>query len=239
MRHPLSDLTVRRTWAKLYKKRLNKREERFLRALRRYFKDQEKRILGSLRTVQRGILDESFNISAENEIALGVLVPIIRDIMKSSGEDITELLDYPYPFQFNAALETSLQKRSEFFVNSINQTTFKQLQEVFQQGLDYEKTADEVRALYSDSITQARARTIVRTESQVATQTAQLESYKQAGVGIKIWVWVPGIQGGVRDSHAAIDGEEVPIDQPFSNGLMMPGDPNGSGDEVINCQCTL
>ena len=43
-----------------------------------------------------------------------------------------------------------------------------------------------------------------------------------------------------RSSHAALDGETVPYDEPFSNGMNWPGDAaNGDAAEVANCQCVL
>ena len=42
-----------------------------------------------------------------------------------------------------------------------------------------------------------------------------------------------------RDSHLDIDGESVPLDREFSNGLQYPGDPNGDADEVWNCRCSM
>ena len=44
--------------------------------------------------------------------------------------------------------------------------------------------------------------------------------------------------GNPRSSHAAMDGEEVAIDDEFSNGLMWPGS-LGDPDEVANCQCSV
>ena len=35
------------------------------------------------------------------------------------------------------------------------------------------------------------------------------------------------------------NGVTVPIDQPFPNGLMYPGDPSGSPGEIINCRCDM
>jgi hypothetical protein len=44
--------------------------------------------------------------------------------------------------------------------------------------------------------------------------------------------------GNPRDSHAALDGQEVPMGETFSNGLRWPGDPGPAG-EVANCRCAL
>ena len=40
-----------------------------------------------------------------------------------------------------------------------------------------------------------------------------------------------------RRDHRRMDGETVPIDAKFSNGLRFPRDPDGPADEVINCRC--
>ena len=52
-------------------------------------------------------------------------------------------------------------------------------------------------------------------------------------------VWVATKDKRTRDTHAALDGESMGIDQPFSNGLQYPGDPNGPPEEVINCRCAM
>lgn len=52
-------------------------------------------------------------------------------------------------------------------------------------------------------------------------------------------VWMATHDERTRISHAELDGEEVGIDEPFSNGLMYPGDPNGDPGEVYNCRCTM
>lgn len=52
-------------------------------------------------------------------------------------------------------------------------------------------------------------------------------------------IWKATSDTRTRDSHAALDGESVGIDEEFGNGLMYPGDPNGDPSEVYNCRCTL
>lgn len=43
-----------------------------------------------------------------------------------------------------------------------------------------------------------------------------------------------------RPEHAAMNGETVQYDQPFSNGLKWPGDISGGGPEqVANCHCVI
>lgn len=45
--------------------------------------------------------------------------------------------------------------------------------------------------------------------------------------------------GNPRSSHAAVNGESVPIDETFSNGLEWPGGLGADADEVANCQCSV
>jgi HK97 family phage portal protein len=45
--------------------------------------------------------------------------------------------------------------------------------------------------------------------------------------------------GNPRSSHAAISGEEVGIDDDFSNGMKWPGSFNGDVNEVAGCQCSV
>lgn len=52
-------------------------------------------------------------------------------------------------------------------------------------------------------------------------------------------VWMSTHDERTRESHARMDGETVPLDEKFSNGLEYPGDPNGAPEEVYNCRCSL
>jgi hypothetical protein len=58
-------------------------------------------------------------------------------------------------------------------------------------------------------------------------------------------MWLSSRDGKVRSFAAGDefdhtnDGEIVPIDDLFSNGLMYPLEPNGEAGNVINCRCTF
>lgn len=47
--------------------------------------------------------------------------------------------------------------------------------------------------------------------------------------------WVTGVNP--RESHALMNGERVPYDEPFSNGAKWPGDDVLGPDETCNCNC--
>lgn len=62
------------------------------------------------------------------------------------------------------------------------------------------------------------------------------EAGKQSGATTKTWVVT---STDPRASHAAMNGETVEIEAPFSNGAMWPGDPVLGADGVAGCQCEV
>lgn len=80
-----------------------------------------------------------------------------------------------------------------------------------------------------------------RTMMTSAENGGRFNSYLRAGdLGINMEKqWLATLDGRTRHSHAAQDGEHVPIKEEFSNGLMFPADPDGDPREVYNCRCTM
>lgn len=80
-----------------------------------------------------------------------------------------------------------------------------------------------------------------RTMITGAQNAGRSEGLKRAkGMGINVMKeWISTHDARTRDSHAELDGEIVPVDERFSNGLMFPGDPQGHPSEVYNCRCTM
>lgn len=81
---------------------------------------------------------------------------------------------------------------------------------------------------------------VARTETTTALNDANLKGMEKAQKKLNLKKqWVATLDGRTRDRHRAMDGETVPIDKPFSNGLMYPGDQSGPPAEVINCRCAM
>lgn len=102
--------------------------------------------------------------------------------------------------------------------------------------------ANIARNIASDSnVGFNRAMRITRTEGhRVQAQSAMDVCYKARDAGADIVKqWDATLDGRTRLSHRMVDGEIKELEEPFSNGLMYPGDPNGSAAEVINCRCAL
>jgi len=241
--HPLKDFDMRRLYWNMQIKRMDKREGLFMKDLKAYLNEQEERVLGSLkqkRYFRKANMDELLNIELEVKIGKKTFVPVLTDLLKLAGIDAMEFGGSAGAFNLTSDIVTWLDNRAEVFLTQINKTTFDALKDEFEASLTAgegrEALISRIQQLYGD-VRKARAGTIARTEVHNSTQYGTLQGYKQAGMTTKIWVAV--MDGSTRDSHVAVDGEERPIDRPFSNGLMMPGDPKGSAEEVINCRCVI
>ena len=79
-----------------------------------------------------------------------------------------------------------------------------------------------------------------RTAITGAQNAGRIDAYKRgAALGIKVEKeWLATMDNVTRDSHVDLDGEHVPLDAQFSNGMDYPGG-SGPPEEVYNCRCTV
>lgn len=84
-----------------------------------------------------------------------------------------------------------------------------------------------------------RAKVIARTEGHRIQQTgaANAQAAAKAKGADVLKQWDATLDARTRESHALVDGELRALEEPFSNGLMFPGDPDGGASEVVNCRC--
>lgn len=102
--------------------------------------------------------------------------------------------------------------------------------------------ADKMTGTYNNPKgSYAYAKRIIRTEGHyLQCQSAFDSMVKSKEKGAKIVKqWDSTLDGRTRTSHASVDGEIRELDEKFSNGMLMPGDPNGKAEEIINCRCVL
>ena len=89
-----------------------------------------------------------------------------------------------------------------------------------------------------------QARTHARTAMTGAQNAGRIEGYHRAQeMGIQLEKeWMATLDKRTRHAHAALDGQHVPVDEPFKSVLgpiMYPGDPDARPANVYNCRCTL
>lgn len=107
------------------------------------------------------------------------------------------------------------------------------------QGESIDKIAKRLRSVvnmaYKASI--RNARTTITSAENLGRQ-GSFERAQDMGIELEKQ-WLATLDDRTRDSHALMDGERVPLDEAFSNGLDYPADPSGEPSEVYNCRCTM
>ena len=107
----------------------------------------------------------------------------------------------------------------------------------FQNGIGVPEIAKQIR--YELNISERyRSERIARTEVISASNMSSQAGALATGVPLDK-TWIAKIDDKTRESHIAVDGEVVDINELFSNGLLLPGDPNGEAEDTINCRCAV
>ncbi len=95
-------------------------------------------------------------------------------------------------------------------------------------------------SVFGETVTDARARTIARTESAGAMSQGNWDQAKAMGDLYQSKEWLAFEDNKTRETHLECMAQgRIPFDDRFSNGLEYPLDPAGDASEVINCRCVL
>ena len=164
------------------------------------------------------------------KMSVAIATEAVKDLWGQSGS-------YD-PDRTEAYIKKMCDRRAEM----VNQSTYDELVE----SLDEDSYEDE-DALKStpegvfENAEENRAKTAGAAFAVALMAFSTIEACQQnerRGENVlKTWVCT---SGNPRASHAAMNGETVPYDEPFSNGAMWPGDmDNLDVEEVANCQCVI
>lgn len=133
-------------------------------------------------------------------------------------------------------------------IRDITETTQKQIRNDIVSGLQAGETrrqmAERIKTTMGITST-SRAEMIAETESHNALSAGSFETAVSAELGSKTWNTVgdEAVRGNKpkdRANHVMLNGNTVPINDFFDNGLLFPGDSaNGSAADVIRCRCFL
>lgn len=139
-------------------------------------------------------------------------------------------------------------------INTITNTTSKRINSVLQEVLTTGELEgygiDKIRQTLTDAIgssirgnVRARAKAIAQTEMISASNQASTYAADSTGLEYRKY-WSTSHLQGIRPSHIQAEQDSIQRgglrkDEAFSNGLMFPGDPAGSAEEVCNCRCTV
>ena len=142
------------------------------------------------------------------------------------------------------ASQVAINQRTTLLAQRVTQTTQQRIAEVVAQAraenIGMRELTRRIRSdVFGDTITQARATMIARTETVGALNEAAWIRARQSGVN-RSKRWVSQRVGDFRKRH---DAEEkagwVPIDAPYPiTGKMYPHDSIGGAAENANCRCS-
>lgn len=129
-----------------------------------------------------------------------------------------------------------IDKEVGFLIRSVTETTRDNIRRELRLGMEAGESVSQLaeRIAQSAGFSHERAKLIARTESTRATNGAQRESlsdYAKTSGNKAKKEWLATLDDRVREEHEAMNGETKDINEPFSNGLQAPGEPN--------CRCTL
>ena len=223
-------------------------EDEFKKKVGKLFKEQEKDVLSKIDSVTisdpkaqvdvwmfgRKTWEKRFRDVGKELIKTAVFVNGLRMMDELPGVSISFDVDNP-------RAKAWIKRKVFKFAYEVNETTENQLRNALVDAIDAGSTIKEIQKEverifgYAEGFRNER---IARTETIGSTNYGAYEAIKQSGL-VARKEWIATIDDRTRDSHADLDGEQVELDEDFSNGLQFPGDPDGPAEEVINCRCTI
>lgn len=188
--------------------------------------------------------DFIFDLKAFRDRFLAAMRKQAANALDTAGQQLFAELGRDDPFAFPPEAVLEYARRRENKLSGASDAVHGRITETLEEGIvagdTTEQLAARVRQAFNE-ISHARSRTIAMTETSAAYGQGRQEAMRSAGIQYKRWL--TSGNANVRASHAATNGQTVPIDEAFEvppgSGVYLthPGDPSGPPEEVINCHC--
>lgn len=167
------------------------------------------------------------------------LFPVVMDLVSRFGRSTLRELALSEELWNSDSTAAYVKKVCEGKARGVNDTTLRNLIASLSDDVpdgDLKATPDGV---FDDAVYNRSAAIGAGVATSMSGWGA-CEAIRQSGTEhdvLKTWVVT---SSNPRASHARMNGETVPFDEPFSNGAMFPGDTGAlSVDEVAGCNCVL
>ena len=204
-------------------------DERMAEAMSKFFKRQADSVLPKLGAKSAKWWDEE---RWDSELADDI-EPVMDDIADAHGSETARAIGSKYNTD---QTRKYLRAMAEGRAHAINAGTYKRLQEAMESD-DEENTPAKVFDERQDSNAKLLGRALaIGVAGWAATREAPQQAEQQGIHKTVEKIWVTG--DNPRPSHALMNGETVPVDEPFSNGAFWPGDENLDVDESAGCNCS-
>ena len=204
-------------------------DEKVQEVLDSFFKRQAKSVIAKIGADP----SDFWNEERWNKELTEDLEPVLIEISDKHGKEAAETLKSDYSTEVTRAY---LAKASEARAKKINQNTYEKILEDLEEEEPDTAHVFEVRENTSGNLARAAAGAIASFAITEAAHQAVSDGSPRVVGKIVEKEWVTG--ENARPSHAAMNGERVPIDADFSNGQHWPGEDIGDPTESCGCNCT-
>ena len=150
---------------------------------------------------------------------------------KAGAREVARQLNIPFPeFDWNEGAQQHFKKYGLELVKKMSITDLVSLKQRIQYDFNMSPTAFAKKYASSYSCSEARLKRIKRTETHTSAQAGGNNYAKLADCEFKQWLCTPKGRWP-RARHRALWYEIAKVDEPFSNGLQYPSEPN--------CRCYI
>jgi len=229
----------------LFIKRITPHENEFKRGIIRLFQEQENRALRALRkgkAITKDVDDVLRITHDEREIMkfTEFALPRITEMVKINGEAAMAELGVEIAFDItNPKVIKWIKDRCGLLIKSISDTTLDKLKKTLAEGVangeSIPNLADRIGIVY-DEAKGSRAVKIARTETLSASNSGNLEAYRQSGVvEKKEWFYSGPVGNDEEECEICADIARqgaIDIDKPFKGGFDAP-------PAHPNCRCVV
>ena len=202
-------------------------DEKVEAVLKKFFERQSRSVIPKI-----GTTEEWWNQERWDKELAEDLEPVLTEISDKHGKEAAETLKWSYTTELTRKyLEVASKKRAQ----RINRQTQLRLERDLASEEPDAAHIFEVRSNTSDVLARAAATAIASWAVREAAHQAESAGAPSVIGKVVLKEWVTG--DNARESHAAMNGERVPIDADFSNGQFWPGD-SDDPDESCGCNCS-
>ena len=227
---------------KLKGKADDEERERMAKLLRRFFKRQANSVLPKIGAKAKA---EWWNAERWDSELADDLYPEILKQATAHGEAAGEQIGTEYNAE---QTEAYLRKLAEGRATVINDSTRRKLQEAIE-AMDEADDVDELpetstpQGVFAEMEDSGADRLGGALSTAVASWAvsecvSQAQYRGEVGSGV-MKTWVHGGSANPRSDHLMMDGETVPFDSEFSNGMKFPGDSAFTAEDNAYCQCSV
>lgn len=123
---------------------------------------------------------------------------------------------------------------SEYTISRVIGNVTANLADSYDAGLGIDDAASNLQEVF-DGLQDYELKRVARTEINSFQNEGAFLTEQE--LGVEYHQWYTAEDERVRDRHVDVHGEIVRVGEPFSNGLLRPGDKMGVIEEWINCRC--